>query len=398
MGACGRLLLWIGLVLGIGLGGASTARACKPFRSSPAGLTPPVALDPAIHVASATLDLDCRVVGRNGLDPGNLRCSLHSVQRLHNRSDQPVETVAITTLGPWMRGISWPSKIPPMRVRLDGKSVARPATLDEHQRWRARFGLEALRQGESDDLELSAVDLELEPDQSAQLELRAELTTGLSVDGCMTPAIHTRHRLVSPDDTWAVLEVVRPYGTAPVPYEITVQMPLGWTLDSHSLVSPRRAHRVRGAGAGRKRYELSTATPEHFSVTVQRRPLFVRGGPLVGVGLDLGEGVRPRLRAGWEVATIVPFWMQAVALESDLRSVTLVPSTEIASANTWLVFPSFGVGVGAPVQVWPRARAGVRTQLSIHWPFVGLLGTLDVFPVPRRRPDLRGGVVVQVGF
>ncbi len=390
MGTALRWCAW--LLLGLGLVWAREARACKPFIQGPTHLFPPVALEPEVVVGPTTVQLDCRDQGGEGLHPGRLRCRLRVTPRLENRSDRAVETVVLAALAPSLGderstlGLASPA----------GKCEwSRPSSADERERWRARVGASAGDRFEF--LDVVAFELRLEPGESTELHLDGVVSTIRSINGCAMPSIHARHRLVSPDDTQAVLSVHPPAGGTEVQYEIGVEVPTGWILDRRDPPS-RSADRSRRSGFGRRRYGQSLRTRDSFDVTIRRAARFVRGGPLVGLGLDLGDGVRPRLRAGWEVAAPWPFWMHGVAAESDLRSVTLVPSTQVASANTWVVFPSLGVGVGAPVRLWPRPRAGVRALISMHWPLVGVVGMLDVFPVSGGRPDLRGGVMLQVGL
>lgn len=117
--------------------------------------------------------------------------------------------------------------------------------------------------------------------------------------------------------------------------------------------------------------------------------VFAPGGPLFGygVGFGLGEGVRDvaKIRAGWEL--FAPNYLaHALALELDGRGrVTLAPSVELMSPMV-LIFPSLGVGVGVPIELGPASVVGLRGQLSVSLPYLGLLATVDTFPGdPTRR-------------
>ena len=57
------------------------------------------------------------------------------------------------------------------------------------------------------------------------------------------------------------------------------------------------------------------------------------------------------------------------------------------------------LGVGAPVQVWPQTRAGVRAQLGVGWYVVTLLLSVDVYPARGAEPRLlRGGIMAQLSM
>ncbi len=122
------------------------------------------------------------------------------------------------------------------------------------------------------------------------------------------------------------------------------------------------------------------------------------GGPLIGVGGGLGDGSGLRLRAGYEFAA-PRYVVYSLAVESDAKShVELIPAIE--GVPPWgavlSLFPMPSLGVGAPIQVWPETRAGVRAQLGLGWYVVTLLLALDVFPAVATGPRLlRGGIMAQ---
>ncbi len=45
-----------------------------------------------------------------------------------------------------------------------------------------------------------------------------------------------------------------------------------------------------------------------------------------------------------------------------------------------LIFPSLGFSVGVPVQVRPEVAAGIRLQLTLQWPVIGMGTSFDVYP------------------
>jgi len=102
------------------------------------------------------------------------------------------------------------------------------------------------------------------------------------------------------------------------------------------------------------------------------------GGPFVGAGFAWREGFHPRTTVGW--AFYAPDWAEhALALDMEPGRAQLVPSVSAVSPGLSLM-PSVGLGVGLPVRWQPGLAAGARGQVSVAFPYVTLLGTLDVFP------------------
>jgi hypothetical protein len=131
------------------------------------------------------------------------------------------------------------------------------------------------------------------------------------------------------------------------------------------------------------------------------RPLrFTAGGPIVGAGLGWSpEGLRPRVRAGWELA-----WpgllVHSLTVETDTRRrVAVVPAWELTFPQWHVVLPDLGLGLGVPVQLVPEARPGVRLQGRFGFWIFHLIGTFDHFPAIRGLPRERlGALMLQVGF
>lgn len=118
---------------------------------------------------------------------------------------------------------------------------------------------------------------------------------------------------------------------------------------------------------------------------VRRRRL--KGGPFVGFGgaiLDAPNHGRGRL--GWEHTFALPFVLYSAAVETDfVRELTAVPAVEISHGRPVILFflPCAGLGLGAPVQLLPELRAGVRVQASLAWRVFTFLTTFDYLPTPR---------------
>lgn len=119
------------------------------------------------------------------------------------------------------------------------------------------------------------------------------------------------------------------------------------------------------------------------------------GGPFAAVGAALHPELAFRWRAGWEMFA-PDFIAHALAIEGDHRGeVLLVPSSEVVTSSV-LLLPSFGIGVGLPIVIQPAVEAGIRGQISLAFPWISVVGTLDL--LPSRAAFARPSLFVQVGF
>jgi hypothetical protein len=77
-----------------------------------------------------------------------------------------------------------------------------------------------------------------------------------------------------------------------------------------------------------------------------------------------------------------PGWLLwSLCMETNVNTqVLVVPAVESVSDSLLGVIPSFGFGLGVPVRILPSPGVGGRAQLSLHWPWVGAVFALDVFP------------------
>ncbi|MBL4687384.1 MAG: hypothetical protein JKY37_22500 [Nannocystaceae bacterium] len=162
----------------------------------------------------------------------------------------------------------------------------------------------------------------------------------------------------------------------PVRYErtptIDVDIPRSWSLRRRTWHLEQARRRTLARARGGQSYLLAT---KHR----------VAHGPVLGAGARFrGREVRPWLRGGWEFST-VQFLVHTVAVESDLRRISIVPSTEIGSRSLLLV-PPLSVGVGVPVRLAPHVRPGARVFGGLNSRFVSLVGGYDVLPRMRGRP------------
>lgn len=365
------------------LGGSADAQACSRHLRSPASITSPVLMAEEIREVGTTLSLACEPT-KDGRRQDSPRCALQVTHRIRNEGAATITSSAVVGL------VSAEN----LEIRRDGLVVDRAPTDAETKRWRAAEEAQHTSVHETIEPVARAFDVTLDPGESIEVAITAAVTLDLRTKGCWRPAIQLRHDAPAPAPAYGPF-VYRIAGGAPRVIDIEVELPRGWVLDGREGdLAPRGVARER-LGDGRRRYHTQrTPSDDSLRIAVGRPLRFSRGGPIVGVGIDIGHGPRPRLRVGWEAAIARPWWIQSLVVESDLRSMTVVPATAVAAS----FFHIASVGVGMPVRVLPEPRVGVRAQLSYGWKRIDILGTFDAYPGSRGSAELRGGVMLQVGL
>lgn len=227
-------------------------------------------------------------------------------------------------------------------------------------------------------------------EQSGEVTLDA--TGSLSPDtdsgqGIGHPVLWTRHPLIGGYYERTTLAFGAP-GTAPETQELVVDYGGRWRPS-------RRAHwEISSRGYRHKR-----ARARKVRDVTQLKLTWggaVPGGPLVGFGVGFTPTKpRFRMRAGYEIGS-ARFLVHSAVVETDFRRrVLVVPATEAATGSLGLI-PSFGAGIGAPIQVYPQTRVGVRALATLSWPVFSFVGTFDAFPPMGGLPrEYHGAVYAQ---
>jgi hypothetical protein len=161
--------------------------------------------------------------------------------------------------------------------------------------------------------------------------------------------------------------------------EVRVGAPEGWDVDQRALPPGPASDTVTHSGA---------PSPEDARIATTLRTggaRFAPGGPFMGVGPRFYDGaIVGAARVGWEV--FAPDWIAyGFSFDADAsRRLATAFTTELTAPSLLGVFPSFGVGLGLPIELAPDLAAGARMQLSAHFPYLGVIATFDVYP---GRPD-----------
>jgi hypothetical protein len=159
--------------------------------------------------------------------------------------------------------------------------------------------------------------------------------------------------------------------------EVTITFPSSWKVTLPGQGEPTRA----ADGTGRSVLRATTSSAITITRTLPAASWIRMGGPFVAAG-----GVMPptedtstklALRAGYETAH--RGWLiYSLAVDTDLSRVTLAPVVEAALPTSWR--QHWAVGVGIPIEVAQEREVGVRGQISLHVPLVGMVITVDHFP------------------
>lgn len=341
----------------------------------------------ALAVTAETLAITCVEEARAPV------CTFRAAYTVENPEAEPQAAVAAFS------GV----RTDDVHIERDGAAVDRELTDAE----RARLSPGSSRSGPAE-LSRRGVALELAPGASTQLVVTGRIHPGrYFVASYATSPVETRHRLLGspvPRSTTFDLDYLvaplRSWARQPR-VAVSLTVPAAWTTRLHVLatgdareVQPPVEHQGDVAVS---RFELDGARDEELQVSLELpKPGFFNGGVLLGVGGAFGGGTRLRLRGGYEVAA-PHWWLYSLVAETDARrELLVVPAVEVATPSVMVVIPSAGAGLGVPVRVLPDVRVGVRVQASLHWPFLGLVAALDLFP--GTADAVQFGLLAQLGL
>lgn len=245
----------------------------------------------------------------------------------------------------------------------------------------------------------------------ARLVFRGEVAPityeGTEARGYEFSAIETRHPLVgttrrdaaSSDEEF--LYLASPLATWPGDPEIHVTIRHDGGAE-FSASSPRTAFRTTHEG-GRvvERTVMRASARENLDFRLHHDvPSVWQGGPTAALGLRFGRE-ELRARFGWEVGLGRTFVLGASAETNFDAYVTPAALLEAATPSFAFVVPSLALGLGVPVQIRrdTATRVGVRTQITLSWPFVSFLFPIDVYPAESSSGSrVEGSFLGQVSF
>lgn len=184
-----------------------------------------------------------------------------------------------------------------------------------------------------------------------------------------SPKIYDLEYLLAPIRTWK--------GEPKIDVRITY--PSGWRIAISGEAAPGWSRGREGANTVLAR---SMTAKDAAALEMEIEPpitAFRNGGPLIGIGGTTGDFKGVRGRIGYEVAA--PDWLlYSATVDTDFRKRFIVTPMIEAASPAFLILPSFGLGVGAPIQVAPVKRVGARIQGDLHLYPVGFVTSVDIYP------------------
>ena len=381
-----HLLLLVALVLTSRPASANVAIA----RPDPAVLTAP-GRKPTDQPASKQIDL--HVVGERLTfecsEQADLPiCDFRAAYRVKSRATRPQEVV-----GAFM-GI-YTSNV---QVRVDGTPISHQLTTAEFAR--IDDAVQKQLDETSDHQTTSILDrraesirrdgfrLTIPPEEEVTLEAMGRVHPGRFIKpSYATDAVWTRHPLLgttikAPEyDLDYLVAPIRTWGSVG-PIEVTMRYPASWKIRV-SVDGPSEPPKLKTRTVGNTSTTIVTldavADVLRLHVSLPSRVLH-NGGVMLGIGGTVDEPSGLRARLGYEVAA--PSWLfHGVAVDTDFTDeLVITPTFEAATSGILAIVPSLGFGLGVPIQIRPEVTAGIRLQLTLQWPFIGMVTSFDLYP------------------
>ncbi|WP_253896011.1 hypothetical protein [Corallococcus exercitus] len=338
------------------------------------------------EVLSEKLDFDCAEAEQEAV------CRFEARYRLRNGTSE-AEVIDAAFLG---------VRTHEVRVRFDEE----PLPVTEGQ---------ADSMGPTSPVERFGFTLTLPPGREGELVVRGlmQLERRFLPSGYVWPAIQARHVLLSPGPPRAahwdidyLLGPIRTWAGNPT-LQVTVRVPSSWEVGSSPDASARTLPvatgwqlRQEGEQVVAERSLTAESAPEWLNVTLTKpRPWWTQGGVQLGMGARLGDDARFMARLGYQLAAPESF-LHSLSVETDFREqVVLTPLTQYATPQVAII-PSFGLGLGIPVQVLPEARPGLRLLADLHFGPLGAVLSWDHHPALREGTDSFSRLILlfQVGL
>ncbi len=328
-----------------------------------------------------------------------LRCSQGSVFALDCVWEsvhvfERVEGAGLEPLGPtagWVVMPSWAE----IEVRIGERTFASLSHLGMEEPWRSW-----LAEGKLDEYadDWSAVPLEDPGGARVEVVVSAKAMIGQEVrvpepNCCRFTPLDSRHWFADmPTRAWVHW---LPQGdvAADLRTHVEIELPRSWRVQAVAGVEA-----TRDGDRRRLVVDLPSGEPQTLALT---EPGLRLGGPVVGFGGGLGDYRGFRARIGWEQMYPELLGYSAMLETNFIDNLVVVPAVEVSHPIPAPLFflPQVGLGIGAPVQILPDARVGLRGLGSLTWPFVSFVFAVDWYPATRALQQSLGFALYgQVGF
>lgn len=352
----------------------------------------------ALRVTDEQLSFDCHPAG-----DGDAACDFEARYRFENPSAAREEAIA-AFMSEGATGVT---------LELDGKPASHALAPEEASAIGKAAAPDAPREGglppDSEgalraqfSADSPSVVLAAEPGTRHELVVRGRLPAGYVFQprGYAYDAILARHPALAREPAERrypfryALWPMRSWADDPT-IHLKVRFPSGWEFmqagDGWSVA------RDGGARVATKDVKLSAAGAD-LSIDLRDPPSpIVPGGVILGLGGSTGAFSGFRARFGYELA-LPRDLLWSLTLDANFKGTAFVtPTATLASPALWFI-PSFGIGVGLPVQIAPERRVGARVQLDVQMYILGFVMSLDVFPRKDGDPLTQATFLAQVTF
>ncbi|MDP1917530.1 MAG: hypothetical protein Q8L14_14915 [Myxococcales bacterium] len=331
-----------------------------------------------LEVRAETLDFNCRAVGEEPI------CRFVATYDVVNPTTQP-QRATVAFIG---------TRTDEVEVVESAKAIHRVLSAEEAAPFLAEWN-------DAFDPRAAALEFTLEPGAATTITATGILIPGrLTVPSYLRDATVIRHPLFGARtsrpttfDLDYLISPLRSWAGSPR-VSVSVTTPDAWgapevTVNDTGASSPRV---VTGTD-----FVLESSVTERLSIRVTLpRPRLFAGGIMVGLGGTVLAPSGLRFRLGGEFAA--PGWLLwSLCVETNFTNqYVVVPAAEAVVDSLLNIIPSFGFGLGVPVRIMPSPGVGGRAQVSLHWPWVGAVFALDVFPA--QRSAVQFSIYAQVGL
>lgn len=231
------------------------------------------------------------------------------------------------------------------------------------------------------------------PDQTRTLELSGDASLVRIAEGgaASTDALEARHPLLATsihgeERGFIYTRAVEGHFVSfPDEFYVRARLPEGYSLDASESGAVRvPSESVDGWSVLRVR--PTDEEDPHFRVVIRHggdAPVVRNGGPFIALG---GVALAPTVlensfwgRIGYEIGFLD--WIAlAVSAETNFTNRVALGVTVEAASPSFGIPPSFSVGAGAAIRVYPEVTAGVRLMAGLTVFSVGFEALFDYYP------------------
>jgi len=159
---------------------------------------------------------------------------------------------------------------------------------------------------------------------------------------------------------------------------LTVTHPKEWNLWLNGLPEEVKPEMVNVRTTYQASLTADQAGTLQFTADLPRVEV-LNGGAQLAIGGNVDDSGGVRGRAGYQFA--IPVWvLYGLFVDSDFDDELSVTPVVTVASSAVLIIPSFGLTLGVPVRIKPQVDVGVRAQVDLSFPLLGVAFTFDTYP------------------